>query len=125
LFWFDEANDAVLLHLYGSASLLLAASRCEGFGLPLIEAARHGLPLLLRDLPVFRETAGASATYFSGDRPEELATAVENWFTTNAAGKTPPSAGIKAVNWSESTQSIMAAIRDDQWYRTWHPRTAN
>lgn len=40
-----------------SSTCLIAASFGEGFGLPLIEAAQHGLPIMARDIAVFREVA--------------------------------------------------------------------
>ena len=60
LFWLSQADDHVLSLAYKDRRLL-AASEGEGFGLPLIEAARYGLPILARDLPVFREVAGKHA----------------------------------------------------------------
>lgn len=64
LFWFEDASDAQLQALYRRADGLIAASYGEGFGIPLIEAARAGLPLLLRDLPVFREVSAGRASFF-------------------------------------------------------------
>ena len=57
LWWFEELPDDALERLYRDATGLVIASRGEGFGLPIVEAARHGLPVLARDLPVFREVA--------------------------------------------------------------------
>src|SRR5690606_14583343 len=65
LFWLSDVSDEALLKLYASSDALIMASRAEGFGLPLIEAARHGIRLIARDLPVFREVAGDAAFYFS------------------------------------------------------------
>ena len=78
----SRSNSACHLSLAASSSpavssSLIAASECEGFGLPLIEAARQGLPVIARDIPVFREVAGDHAFYYSAGRPEELADALE------------------------------------------------
>src|SRR3546814_2021872 len=56
--WLNDASDEYLEYLYASCAGLLVASRGEGFGLPLIEAAAHNKPVLARDLPVFREEIG-------------------------------------------------------------------
>ena len=61
LVWHEEASDALLSESYAEADALIMASEGEGFGLPLIEAAQHDLPLIARDLPVFREIAGDAA----------------------------------------------------------------
>ncbi|MDR0183430.1 glycosyltransferase family 4 protein [Lysobacter arvi] len=63
LHWHEDVGDRELGALYRHATALLAASIGEGYGLPLIEAARHGLPVIARDIPVFREVMGDSAQY--------------------------------------------------------------
>ena len=65
LVWNEWADDAALFDEYCRAGVFVAASRGEGFGLPLAEAGSMGVPLLLRDIPVFREVAGDGATYFT------------------------------------------------------------
>jgi len=81
LLWLDQASDELLGELYGSASGLIAASRGEGFGLPLIEALAHGAPVLARDLDVFRETGGPLFEYFDDDAPQMLGERIERWLT--------------------------------------------
>jgi glycosyltransferase involved in cell wall biosynthesis len=121
LFWFEDASDAVLRRLYRSSSLLLAASHGEGFGLPLSEAARHGLPLLLRDLPVFREAVGENAAYFRGEQPDDIARALERWFAADRAGEAPSSNRIACVDWAESARRLLATIENGDWHCVWEP----
>ncbi|SDU21425.1 Glycosyl transferases group 1 [Verrucomicrobium sp. GAS474] len=110
LLWFQVASDEMLLKLYETASGLLMASEGEGFGLPLIEAARHRLPILVRDLPVFREVAGGHATYFSGAAPEALAGALEAWIPALAAKTAQPSGGMPILTWDESRRQMAEAL---------------
>jgi alpha-1,2-rhamnosyltransferase len=70
LFFLIDLSDAELNYLYKNCDLFLFSSDVEGFGLGIVEAARFGTPLLLHDIPVFREIAGEHATYF--DAFEEL-----------------------------------------------------
>lgn len=81
LFWIEDASDEFLSHLYTACRGVLVASRAEGFGLPLIEAALHDTPVLARDIPVFREVGLDDATYFSGNAPEDLAKAIDRWLS--------------------------------------------
>ncbi len=68
LLWFEDGSDAELDFAYRHAAALIFASRCEGFGLPLVEAMQHGLPVLASDIPVFREIGGNYPDFFrSGD----------------------------------------------------------
>lgn len=108
LHWIRSPGDAVLASLYGECDCLLMATHGEGFGLPVVEALYAGRPLLLRDLPVFREVAGEVAGYFSGDRPEDLAEAVLASLPALAerAGRMPPG-GI--AGWSHSAHALKTA----------------
>ncbi len=66
LWWYPSIGDAELIQIYRQSDLLVSASYGEGFGLPIVEAGQLGLPLLLRDIPIFHEVAGKSAAYFAG-----------------------------------------------------------
>lgn len=105
-FWLEGVSDEYLNKLYAAANVVLMASEGEGFGLAIVEGARHGKPLILRDLPVFREIAGKHAYYFRGDSPEALAKAVREWFSLRAARRVPSSQGIKALTWKESADML-------------------
>ena len=110
LFWLDGISDKYLEEVYAVSTALLAASEGEGFGLPLIEAARRQLPIVARDLPVFREVAGECAFYFQGKRPEQLAGAIAQWITLNALGKAPGSAHLPWLTWAQSTEQLLQNI---------------
>jgi glycosyltransferase involved in cell wall biosynthesis len=56
-------GERVLAAVYRAAALLLQPSEREGFGLPVVEAAACGLPVLASDLPVLREVGGRATTY--------------------------------------------------------------
>jgi glycosyltransferase involved in cell wall biosynthesis len=118
LHWLPQCTDTDLRQLYRGSAGLLMASRHEGFGLPIVEAAQAGLPVLARDIPVFREIAGEHARYFSGDSPEELAEALRCWM---AEAFTPASTGIKPLGWDDSFRQLCAIVLDQQWYTIWRP----
>lgn len=56
-------SAANLKWLYQHASLTIYVPLDEGFGLPPIEAAWFGCPVVVSDLPVFRETTGGEAHF--------------------------------------------------------------
>jgi glycosyltransferase involved in cell wall biosynthesis len=107
LFVLHGASDAYLDRIYAASTCLLVASEGEGFGLPLIEAARHGVPLLVRDIPVFREVAGGHASYFSGADGAALAGAIQDWLRLHAEGRAPASSGIAARSWADNGADLM------------------
>ena len=106
LFWMNDVNDEQLASLYAHADCLLNASLGEGLGLPLIEAAHHGLPLLLSDLPVFQEVAGQHATYFRAHSAEALASAIENW-TRASDSQQPDAKNIPTITWTQSASQVL------------------
>jgi len=107
LFWLDGISDEYLEKVYDECICLIAASEGEGFGLPLIEAAHHKLPIIARDIPVFREVAAEHAFYFVGEEPKALADAIESWLTLDTEGETPQSIGMPYLTWRESAQKLL------------------
>ncbi len=69
----DEAYQSAL----ANATALVTASKDEGFGLPLVEAMAVGTPLVVSDIPIFREIGGDVASYFE-PTPESFATVVRS-----------------------------------------------
>jgi len=90
----------------------------------LIEAARHKLPIIARDIPVFSEVAGDHAFYFRGDKPEELAEAVLRWLSLHAQGNAPKSDDLPWLTWQQSAKTLESMLMDEghpQWIHTWQP----
>lgn len=110
LIWLESASDEYLEKIYQHTDCLIAASECEGFGLPLIEAAQHDLPILARDIAVFREVAGVHASYFSASQPDALAQALRDWLDSYAIGSHPRSGAMPWLTWQASTQALLHAV---------------
>lgn len=110
LFWLSGISDEFLEKLYQGASALIFASFGEGFGLPLIEAAQKKLPLIIRDIPVFREIAQEHAFYFHGEAPENIVFAILQWFTLFEQGKHPKSEGMDWLNWRQSADMLLQRL---------------
>jgi len=121
MFWLDGISDEMLEELYRSSTALLAASEGEGFGLPLIEAAQHGLPIIARDIPVFHEIAREHAYYFRGDDAQALANALRAWLSLGDAA--PTSEGIAWLTWRQSSRQLLDVVLSERWYRFWLPVT--
>jgi glycosyltransferase involved in cell wall biosynthesis len=119
LFWLQHLSDAALLDLYASADLFLMASEGEGFGLPIVEAARHGLPLLLRDLPVFREIADGHAMWFADDRA--LAEALVSAFIALRDGTAPHASAMPMLSWQQSAEALAVQLLGSMTAATAHP----
>ena len=119
LFWLKGISDTYLHAIYEACRCLIAPSVGEGFGLPLIEAAHHDLPILARDLPVFREVAGDAVDYFpNSDQPETIALAVEVFLKKPKASLGRPP--VAFLTWAESAASLLSCVfRETPPYRCW------
>ena len=68
--------DAELEALMGAAACVAVPSLAEGFGLPVLEAMRRGVPVACSDIGVFHEVAGDAARYFDPHDPAGAAAAI-------------------------------------------------
>ena len=95
--------DSGLDRAFAEATALLFTSRIEGFGLPAVEAALRGLPVIAVDTPAARETVGAVARLVPQDS-EAIAEAM-------AAPMTPDAAALSDLAARFSTSATADALR--------------
>lgn len=76
LFHASRLSDPALYWLLGKVAGLIYLSRDEGFGLPVLEAAMRGCPVIASDIPVLREVGGSWARYVGPDDTQGLVQAV-------------------------------------------------
>ena len=62
--------------LYQGARLFIYPSRFEGFGLPILEGLRSGVPVVTSTGSCFAEAGGRAARYVSPDEPAAVAEAI-------------------------------------------------
>ena len=71
-------SDLEVRCLYKLSNLFVFPSSYEGFGIPLLESMAAGCPMVVSDIPVFREITQDQGFYFPHDDPESMAFAIEN-----------------------------------------------
>ena len=111
LFWFFDLDDFELWQVYARAHALVFASAGEGFGIPMIEAAAYGRPVIAYDTPIVREVLGDAACIFT-DAASLVREVVkmEQEQLHNAAV-----AAARAVawpSWEEYTPRVLDTLRD-------------
>jgi glycosyltransferase involved in cell wall biosynthesis len=121
-------SDEDYAQLLDRSTALVTASRAEGYGLPIVEAMARGVPVVVTDMPIFREVTGADAgagrsagTHAGGgpaefadpDEPQDFARAVRTledpvrWQEAAQAG--PVRAA--AHTWEDSARTLLALVR--------------
>ncbi len=74
----DGVTDEAYLALLGESTALVTASRDEGFGIPLIEAMAVGTPIVVSDIPIFREIGDKAGSYANPDDAASFAQAIRD-----------------------------------------------
>ena len=106
----DEQYEAAL----NAATALVSASRDEGFGLPPVEAMALGTPVLLSDIPIFREIGGDPAGYFDPDSTASFVGAVREledpveWKRRSAASVD----WAQRYNWPDAAAQLLQVLTD-------------
>jgi len=98
----DEETYTALLR---TAAALLTASKDEGYGLPVVEAQSAGCPVVLSDIPIFREIA-PSAFFANANFPSEFARAVRDLEDPQAAKYRVEGGLADAARYSWNTSAI-------------------
>lgn len=102
LFWLEHADDTNLHVLYRHATAVIQPSIAEGFGLPIIEAAHFGAPVIASDIRIFREIGGQSISYFDPMDPNALARCIQEALVSP---RVAPS--ISPLSWTEATERLL------------------
>ncbi len=77
-------SDEDVRSLYVIADALFFPSTGEGFGLPLLEALAHRLPVFCSDLPVHHEVLGEGGMYFgTKSKADEISAQIMHWHQTD------------------------------------------
>lgn len=105
------ASDATVAALLAGARALLFPSFAEGFGLPAIEAAALGTPVLCAPLPVYREFLGDYPVYLPLDERYLWRQEIEKRSTrTDAAGEADRKAAatVALPTWRGHFETVFA-----------------
>ena len=105
----EHVTSEELGGLYANARALVLPSRLEGFGFPPLEAALHGTPSIVTDLPVFRETLGDAATLVPPGDEHALAEALKRAAATNG---TRVRATANRFTWDAAAAKLRAVFEE-------------
>jgi glycosyltransferase involved in cell wall biosynthesis len=72
----QNVPDSSMRAFVGRSLGVVSPSLCEGFGFPVVEGQRYGVPVACADTPIYREVAGEGAEFFDPKDSRGLAMAV-------------------------------------------------
>lgn len=106
-----KVSDPVLAYLYCRAKLFVFPSLNEGFGIPILEAWACGTPMVLSDIPCFREVAAEGGSYFDPTSPESMAESIERALRDEDLRRTLVERGKKRLelfSWGKTVRQTTA-----------------
>lgn len=112
LVFHDGVSDETYRAVLRGATALVSGSRDEGFGLPLVEAMALGTPLVVSDIPVFREVGGAAGAYVDPDDVAGFVAAVRELDAPDVWAERSAAARERAAlyDWNTSARTLLALL---------------
>lgn len=104
-------DNAALRQLYAESALFVSLSLDEGFGIPVLEALFCGCPVLLSDIPVYRECFGSMATFTSPWDVQKAAADLRHCLYTSAPISNMTQL-LETYNYAHSAKKITQLIED-------------
>lgn len=107
--WPSEVNDATLDALYDLAVAVAVPSHAEGYGLPVVEALRHGCRVVSSTGGSLPEVGGDDVSYVDATDAVALAAALDAAIT-EGRGSAASSEAISFPTWDDSAASLAAIL---------------
>lgn len=101
--------------IYEAADLLVMPSKEEGFGLPIIEAMKLGVPVIAADNSSMPEIGGNAALYFKTGSAEELAGLLKKTLSDTGLRRQMIDKGkarAKEFTWDKAAAATMAIYKE-------------
>ena len=114
-----DVSDEQLRAEYASADVFTSMSDHEGFGMPLVEAAAAGVPVIAYAVAAVPETVGSGGILLESKTPALVATAIERVLTDHTLRRDLVSAGheriaeLSSENAVDALDRALAELSDD------------
>jgi glycosyltransferase involved in cell wall biosynthesis len=108
-----RVSDEQLTELIGSALALVLASKFEGFGIPILEAMKCGVPVITSDVTAMPEIAGDAALLVDPFSTDSISEAMRKIFQDDSLRQSLISKGIeraKKFTWDESATQLWKSV---------------
>jgi glycosyltransferase involved in cell wall biosynthesis len=105
--------DEELVHILNLAQALVLPSLMEGFGLPAVEAAACGCPVIATTNSPLPSLLGRGGIYVDPARPDDITGAIERVLASPELRREMSAAGVDAarrLTWDAAAQQLIAVI---------------
>jgi glycosyltransferase involved in cell wall biosynthesis len=108
----NGVTDQRYHELLSSSVALVTGSRDEGFGIPLVESMSRGIPIVVSNIPIFKEIGGDAAIYFDQDDAKAFAKAVKSldiesaWMAKSKLSQDQ----AKKFSWTNSAKALLELL---------------
>ncbi|MEM1065072.1 MAG: glycosyltransferase [Pseudomonadota bacterium] len=103
-------DDGALAALTEGAEALLHPSHAEGFGIPPLDAALRGIPVICSDIPAHREVLGAYPVYLRSTEMYHWSNAVREAVQHEQRDQCRPQIRPHHPTWDAHLETVLAAI---------------
>jgi glycosyltransferase involved in cell wall biosynthesis len=108
-------TEAELDALYAGATTFVTVSLYEGFGLPPLEAAARGVPVIASDIAVFSEVLGDAATFVDPRDPTAIGDAILDLVSNGGRRRQLRELGLlnaKRFSWDRAARQTLDVLRN-------------
>ena len=104
-----------LAELYATSSIFVFPSLDEGFGMPVVEAMAHGIPVIASDRSAIPEVCGNAALLFDPTSVDEIAAALTTLSENESLRERLTALGIersREFSWANAADKTWAVYRE-------------
>ena len=113
IIFYPKVTDEELIELYNKAKALISPSLKEGFGLPPLEALACGTPIILSNIPVYKEIYNDIGIFFDLNNDESFLFALEKLKNLNKEEfEEKRKEFIKKFDWQKTAEEVYKIIKD-------------
>ncbi len=112
--WIEDLPHADLPLVYNAATVLIAPSFYEGFGLTPLEAMACGVPTVVSNRGSLPEVVGETGLLIDPDRPDALVEALRRILTDETLRQQSRSAGLARAatfTWARTARIALSVYR--------------
>ncbi len=111
----DFVSDEDLIGLYKEAKCFILPSLYEGFGLPILEAMKHGCPVITSNVSSMPEAAGDACLYVDPQNVSDISEKIDQITSDPKLSEELVKKGyeqVKKFSWEKTAKTTLSALEE-------------